>query len=432
MKAFFNIKNKLSGSYAPRFLLTAILPASVVIALGVGLIDCSGKSSLFSSGSGARLQLIDVPMSLIFIPPKTSNLELAGPSDGSLQLVDTATALKVEVSGCATGYIFGGSTGGTITSVVNLYNGDRTCTIKLHGFTFQGNAYTDANDGAVAFSSWTAGQVATFSDVASGHTAANLITVFVNTQVSSPVTTSSTIVYNFTDISAGTTNTLSTGQVSTAVPLTVQGKTSPNYAGANSAATGGVVDAHYLSTNANGSGNMTFTIGCASNVTGSSPDFTCPNTDGSGDEQNGGSSATQEIRYSMVPDTYNACVSSSPTTLTVANANLIFSGTAQFTGQVVSLVAATLSATTTDCTGAAGQIATGGSDNCGTTGITHGGFDTVSMLTGATPIYSGASGTYTNGYQYLNDVLIIQRRDASSNTLSYLYWCINIAAITQS
>jgi len=377
---------------------------------------------MFSDGSQrSRLQLTDVPVSVSYIAPQAASLELAG-GDG-LELVTTATALKVEVASCATGYIFGGSTGGTITSVVNLYNGDQSCIVKLHGFTISGFNYTDANNGAVAFSTWTAGSVATFSKVASGATAGDLIKVFVNTQVSSPVTGASTVVYNFTDISQGTTNTLSQSSVSTAVPLSVVGKAAPNYGGTNLPTTGGVAYARYLSTNSNGSGNMSFTILCASTVTGSSPAFTCPNTDGSGDLQ------STEISYTMVPDTYNACISSSPTAITVAQANTIFSGTAQFTGQVVTAIPSALSATSGG--GAAGQIAAAGTDNWGNTGLTHGGFDTASILTGATPIYSGASASWANGYQYLNDVLMIRRLDASSNALSYLYWCINIAAITQ-
>lgn len=434
---FSNLKQL--GTCVPKFLLTSILlPALLALTLTMGLLNCSGQNGLFTSGANGRLQLISIPISLEYKAPQASNLELTGGSDSGLELLATASSLLVEVSGCATGYTFGGSSGGTITSVVNLYNGDRNCIVKLHGFTLNGSAYNETNTGAVPFSNtdngltggspitgWAAGAVAKFAKTGSG-AAGDVLYVFVNTQVSSPVSGASTVVYKFTDVTAGTTNTLSQSAVSTAVPLSATGKAAPNYAGSNGV-TGGIAFARYLSTNASGSGNMSFTIACASPVTGTSPNFTCPNSDGSGDVQNNATYAG--ISYTMVPDAYNACVSSSPTTLSVANANTIFAG-GVFSGQASTNVASTLSATSGG--GAAGQIAAGGTDNWGNASITNGGFDTVSLPTGANPIYSGASASYANGYQYLNDILILRRRDANANTLSYLYYCINIAAITQS
>jgi hypothetical protein len=358
-------------------------------------------------------------MSLDYVAPQAQNLELRG---SSLGLVATGTALKVEVSDCITGYTFGGSTGTLVSSgFVNLYNGDRGCIVKLHEFAYGAFTYNDTNHGAVAFSAWTAGSVATFSKVASGSTPGDLIKVFVNAQVTSPVTTTP-IAYAFTDIAAGTTSTLGQGAVSTAVPLSAVGKAAPNYAGANSV-TGGVAFARYLSTNTDGSGNMSFTIACASTVTGTTPDFTCPNSDALGDEQD------VAISYSMVPDLYSTCKTAA-TPLTVANAESIFSGTPVFTGQVVTAVPSTLSATSGGVS--PGQIGPAGTDNYANANITNGGFDTITLLTGATPIYSGGSSDWANGYQYLNDILIIRRRDAAANNLSYLYYCINIAAITQT
>jgi len=437
MKTYFNNK-KQSGTYAPRSLLTTILAASVGVVLAASLLDCSSQKGLFTSGSGARLQLIPIPMKLEYQAPQATNLELTGgSSDGSLGLLATASTFKVEVSGCITGYTYGGATGNTISTVVNLYNGDRGCIVKLHRFDLNSTTYSDATTGGtgvVPFTVWDGTQVATFSNAAPGvgqpSLATNLISVFITTPLSNPVSTSSSVVYKFTDVAAGTTNTLAQSAVSTAVPLSAVGKDAPNYAGSNTVSTGGVAFARYISTNTDGSGNMSFTIACTTPVldpgADTLPPFTCTNVDGSGDIQD------VAIRYALVPDTYSACKTSA-TTLTVANANAIFSGTPVFTAQTFTAVSASkATAGTIPSPGTVGQILATGADNSGNSGITNGGFCTVPMLTGATPIYSGADVAWANGYQYLNDLLILQRRDASTNILSYLYYCINIAAITQS
>lgn len=382
---------------AGRFMVASVLPVSAVFLTGLQLIECSGGN--FSS---TKLNMKErpgnaIPMSLTYRPPTTLNLEGGGSSD--LGLVSTATDLYVTVSGCASGYTL--PTEFKITSgVVNLYKGDQNCLVKLTKFTLGTDVYSATGSGTVAFTTWLAGNVATFLGTASG---TDLIKVFVISQVTQGgVTTSDTISYAFTDIASGATNNVTQANVSTAVPLSASGKQAPNYS---------IFQARYLTTNSNGSASMSLTVACGSNVTGSSGAYTCPNSDGSGDVQ------TTHISYIMIPDAYSACAGS-PTALTVAQANSFFasppSGTSVYT------ITDGDSAQTAGGVGAAGQIAAGAKDNWAQT-IATGGFDTAAINTGNVPIYPSN----------LNEVFMIRRRDSSGNALSYLYQCVDIASITQ-
>jgi len=423
MRTFSNNKPKKTTL---RILLTPFLVTSVAAVLSLGLSYCSSQSK--SKIDMSQEPNLEVPVNLQYIPPtkntdfrtgETTGLAL---QDEGLELVSSGTALKVYIDGCASGYSVG--TAGApvaITATVKLYNGDFTCLVKLASFTLGSTVYNATGTGATNFTAWTAGSVATFSDNA-GSAAANQIKVFINTQVSSPLTTSSTVVYNFTDIAAGSTASVSQANVSTAVPLSATGAQAPNYS---------VSSSRYLSTTSGGVGNMSFTLECGSNVTGTTPDFTCPNTDGSGDNQ------ALHIRYNLVPDTYSTC-KTIPVTLTVGNANAIFA-TAPSGTTTRTISASTLSATSgggLTSTGS-GQIGVGGSDNY-TNVSPHGGFDTPLLPTGVNPIYgSGATGgladaSYANGYQNLNEILIIERKNTAGDVRSYLYFCVSISNLTQS
>src|SRR6185295_19182884 len=127
------------------------------------------------------------------------------------------------------------------------------------------------------------------------------IKVFVSSQVTQAgVQTSDTIVYKFTDISSTTTSNFSNTTVSTPVPLTVNAQNAPNFT---------VTQARYLSTNPNGSANMSFTLECGNTLTGSTlPTYAC-------------SSAllNSQLDYIFISDAY------SQGNITVGQANSAFS-----------------------------------------------------------------------------------------------------------
>lgn len=389
--------------------------AAILTALTFGLWNCSG-SGLFSGGKlDIKSKTTPIPISILYRPSQTQTLNLeTGTGDEGLGLVSTATNLFVSVSGCASGYTVGsGASPTAITSgVVNLYKGDYTCLVKLEKFTLGSVTYSSQGTSAVAFNTYAAGGYATFQDVANtGNASSNpewLIKVFVAQQVSSPLLTSDSIVYNFTDIAAGATNTISQANVSTPVPLSATGKPAPNFT---------VAHARYLTTNSNGSGALSFSLACAGTSSGSGTSQTCD-----------GVNLTTQLDYIFKKDTY------SQGAITVADANTAFG-------------ANTPTPITDDGTdgGSAGggstasvtgrTIPVAGSDTlCAFSPYTHnntianGGFCTQENP----PLVTGTVPVYTNGS--LNNIFILRMRDTTGaqNTLSYLYFYVNIAAITQN
>jgi len=364
--------------------------------------------------SVAQKPALLLPVSVTYRPPQALMLEGKGDLGlADLGLVTTATALYVKVTGCASGYTISSASNGTsataITSgVVNLYKGDRTCLVKLTSLTVAGVVYNNTGTGAVDFTTWTPNSVATFAKTGSTGTAGDLIKVFVVTQVSSPVTTSDTISYAFTDILAGATNNVSQSAVSTAVPLSASGRESPKLS---------LAQARYLSTNADGSANMSFTVACSTNVTGSSGDYSCPNAaDTSGLSGATTDNLATQISYLFIPDLYSACAGS-PTALTVSQVNGFFSSPPNTT--TVKTIA--VGDSTHSGGGADGQLSAGAADNFANT-ISTGGYDTPSLITGNLAIYPSN----------LNGIFIIRRKNSGGDALSYVYQCVDIASITQS
>ena len=154
----FSFYNK-SSSVAYRLghgVLASVLPTSVLLTMALGITHCG--SSLVGGLDRAPNA---VKVSLEYAPPVLVNNE----KGQGLALVSTGTSLSVSVDGCASGYTVG-SAGSpqTITSVVNLYNGDYTCLVKLQRFTLGSTNYSSVATGATNFSAWTAGSVATFAN----------------------------------------------------------------------------------------------------------------------------------------------------------------------------------------------------------------------------------------------------------------------------
>ncbi len=334
------------------------------------LQDCSTPPTKDAKSLHART-FTPVPISTNYIPPPQiiGSMGLVDDSSQGLDLVSVATGINVSVTGCASGFTIGTTL--IQSGVVNLYKLDQNCLVKLQSFIFGTTTYSATATGATNFTTWTAGSVATFANTVS---ATDLIKVFVESQVTAGgVTGSDTISYTFTDITAGATNNVSQASVSYPVPLTVTGRAAPAFS---------VWTAKFVSTNANGSVNMAFTLACTSAVTGSAGAYSCA-----------GVPLTQ-FAYYFGKDNY------SQGAITVAQANAL---------------------TYTTVTSGI-ELGGGATDPNGGSAVTNGGFATGSLVTGTVAVYPSN----------LNNVFIIQGKDGSGNVTGYLYFYVNIASITES
>ncbi len=336
--------------------------------------QCSTGGTGDKSSMNAKGATISIPVSAHYVPPPNMvgfglGLSNDDSSDQSLELVSSATGINVSVSGCASGFTLGTTL--IQSGVVNLYKLDQNCLVKLQSFIFGTTTYSATATGATNFTTWTAGSVATFANTVSS---TDTIKVFVGTQVTAGgVTGSDTVSYNYTDIAAGTTNNIAQASVSYPIPLTVTGQAAPPFTD---------FTAKFVQTNANGSVTMSFTLQCTSAVTGSAGAYSC-----------GGTPLTQ-FAYYFGKDNY------SQGTITVAQANAL-TYTAVLSGN---------------------QFGNGATDTNGGGVVPNGGFYANSVVSGTTPVYPSA----------LNQVFIIQKKDGSGNILSYLYFYVNLASITES
>lgn len=345
--------------------------------------SCSVAEKVFqggSSGASSGRKLLPIPVTVSFADSiLNSNTDESTP----LALVSTATNLFASVGGCLSGYTV--SSTSITTGVVPIYQLDRSCVIKLDKFTFGSTTYSNAGVNVVDFTTWQVNDVATFQSTLS---ASDLIKVFVGTQVTqSGVLSTDTVSYRFTDIANFTTQSLSSANVVRAVPLTVEGAAAPNFV---------ITEARLLSVNANGSGNLSFTLQCSDLLSGSSlPSYGCANSSLSGSN----AILNSELDYIFIPDTY------SQGTLTTVQVD------AAFTSNTATAVGASI-------------VAPGQQDLNGNT-LTNGGFYTSNsspLLTGTTP-FSPSN---------LNYVFMLRRKNSSGITMSYIYYYIVLSATAPS
>lgn len=319
--------------------------------------------------------MVKIPITLNYQPKLLLNLE--EDSADYLSLVSTATELFVSIDTCQSGYSVG--TTAINSGVVNLYKSDRNCLVKLVSFKLGSQTYTSTGTNTVPFSDWkTPGDYATFR----GASDSDLIKVFLGSQVTQTgVQTSDTISYNFTDIASTGTQSLGTATVSSGVPLSVTGQTAPNFS---------VTQARYLSTNSDGSVRLSFTLQCGNTLSGNSnATYACDTV-----------LLQSQLDYILVTDTY------SQGTISVAQATQVFAA-----GSPASI--------------SGSMIVTPGNLDSYSNIVTKGGFvtnESPALVTGTAAIYPSN----------LNNVLMLRRKDASGNVMSFLYFYVNLASLTQN
>lgn len=178
------------------------------------------------------VQLIDMSGSFSLAPADAYNLSLDGCVSGF-----TATATEATVGG------------------LQVYKFDQNCLAKLTSFQTGGITYAATNPGATDFTTWLAGDNATFTDA--GGT--NSIGVSVVTQLDNPVSGTEPIQYAFSVAVAGTGNTVADTTVGASHTVTVAGDNPPDVE---------VFANAFVGMTATGAGQFTFDMECQAAIAG--------------------------------------------------------------------------------------------------------------------------------------------------------------------
>lgn len=132
--------------------------------------------------------------------------------------VTTGASPVAVISGCASGYNLSATT--VNSGAVNLYKGDISCKVKLTQFTLGSETYSIT--GGTDFTTWLAGNTATFKST----TTSNTLTLTVGTQVTQAgVTTGDTVTYTYTDPTAGACGLFSGGSGTSTSPYLIANQT---------------------------------------------------------------------------------------------------------------------------------------------------------------------------------------------------------------
>jgi len=116
-----------------------------------------------------------------------------------------------------------GLTGSTAAATINVYLHDTGCKAQLSSFVLHGQSYVPSGTGSSPFTTWAVNDTAIFR----GASNTDLINVKVVSQLSSPISTSDVVSYNFTIIKAGTNS--ASIVVSNAQTLNAAGQDAPNF-----------------------------------------------------------------------------------------------------------------------------------------------------------------------------------------------------------
>jgi len=209
--------------------------------------------------------------------------------NGAAFRLAAANSYNMSLDGCASGLTVASIT--QANPSVSVYKYDKGCLVKLNSFVISGITYTPtAGD---PFTSWAAGDLATFADTTNP---ANTFVVTVSSQLNNPISGTEAVTYTFTQVAAGTNESIAKTIVGDSHALSVSGV---------DAATVDIVSVAMTGMTAAGGGQFTFTIDCDTNVTGSAGAYSC------------GNNTLSSLKYVLVEDTYGG-------TLTAAQATALF------------------------------------------------------------------------------------------------------------
>jgi hypothetical protein len=233
------------------------------------------KSRNVRSGEGLG-ELIDIPVDITSVTRNLLDLR-------------SASSYLIQVEGCLSGF---SSSATEAEASIRIYKDDQNCLAKLQSLTIDGSVYQPlAGSG---FQTWKPGELAVFQKVGSPNLS---LRVTVVSQLSSPVTTSDSIQYSFSEISQNDSREIPNQTVSEAHTITVNGELAPQFQIASST---------FKGLGGKGGGIFEFTMECNKDQVGSDAKSQC------------GGSYNTEVDYKLIEDTSSG-------KLTYQDALIIFS-----------------------------------------------------------------------------------------------------------
>jgi hypothetical protein len=240
--------------------------------------DEASSSRIGGSGGGAsggnHAQLVTIPVQV------ADNV-----NGGGFSLV-AATAYDISLDSCASGYT---STANEASSALEAYKFDRGCKAKLTSFEVGG--FTLIPTAGDPFTTWVAGDTATFDEA--GEPGTNAVLVRVVSTLADPIAGTEAIVYEFSEIDQGADEGILEATVGDSHSMTVASQPPPSFT---------IHSVLFVGVTAGGAGQFEFILECTSSI-GVTDD--CEGVD------------MADITYKLVEDTYAG-------TLDLADANALF------------------------------------------------------------------------------------------------------------
>lgn len=205
-------------------------------ACGIDGLDIGSSSK--DSGTDRQLTPITIPVNLMDM-------------SGSLSLA-AATSFEMNLDGCVSGFT---AVADETTGALEVYKFDQNCLAKLTQFEVGGVIYTSTNAGAIDFTTWLAGDTATFTSAGG----AQSIGVSVVTQLDNPVSGTEPIEYAFSTALAGSGDTIADTTVGDSHTITVGGDAAPDVE---------IVANGFVGMTATGAGQFTFDLECQTAIVG--------------------------------------------------------------------------------------------------------------------------------------------------------------------
>ena len=261
-----------------------------------------------------------------------NGLGLAAPGG---QAVDS---YAITLGSCSSGLSGANSAAGFL----NVYLHDTHCLGKLTSFVLHGQTYLPSGSGSVPFSTWLAGDTATF--VGSG--SSDLIYVTAVSQLSSPILTTDVVSYSYSANKSGTNS--ATATVSNSQTIGASGIDAPNFSLSSSNA---IFNGIITSGTQAGYGRFTFKLTCASGAmtAGANASYNsfCPTVTAGGTLAGGaaGTDIGANFSYVLIADP------NGNGTLTIAQAASAFSGSSSTINLATDILSGSTGFTTNSMTG---------------------------------------------------------------------------------
>lgn len=177
---------------------------------------------------------------------------------GAFMLADAAT-FSISLDSCATGLT---ATVDETSNYLEVYEFDQNCLAKLTEFTLNSKTYTPK--AGSLFDTWQAGDLATFE--VNGAAPADELQVEVIETLSSPVTSTDNIHYEFSEVTDGGDETIGEPVVRESAAITVDGQAAPDFS---------INQVELVGITGDGNGEFRFQLECNEAVTGTGNDITC-------------------------------------------------------------------------------------------------------------------------------------------------------------